>query len=201
MAISLLIWVLLLANYWSGLTAMIYGLLPVFFALIMISLLFAMVKMLKGSLGGRRRLRALVPFLLLFGMLSAGIFISPVAATASVSPGSTTTMLGMPVEEDVVGLTASTSYDVVQVSPTSGNTTIANGVYSDSAGALAVWCAPIDVGSSLYAVQLHTGNKAAVVTWTINNLDIMSMILPIVYLGVIITVIGALLGLVAKLRG
>lgn len=112
-----------------------------------------------------------------------------VRAAASASPGSTTTFMGMPVRQAFTGLTASTAYDLVLYTGT--NQTLADDVYSDSDGDLSVTVSTFaDYGQNNY--ELLTSAGAPVLTFNIENMDILDYLFPLIMLGIILSVLGSL---------
>lgn len=114
-----------------------------------------------------------------------------VKAAASVTPGSTTTIMGMPVTQVFKGLTASTAYDLILTTGT--NQTLADGVVSDSDGELSVTVSTFDgYGQNAYVLQLDSGSAAAVVQFNIENMDVIPYVLPMIILSVLITVVASI---------
>ncbi len=127
-----------------------------------------------------------VAFLAVF--LLALYLVSPVVAAAAVSPGSTSSIAGFPVTQSFTGLTASTSYTIH--CSTNGNSSEA--VFtSDSAGAATVTLTPPSTEINTYTLRLTAGSNV-VLTWNVDNLNIMIYLLPLVTLMILFGVIGAI---------
>lgn len=114
--------------------------------------------------------------------------VAPVVAAADASPGSTTSIAGFPVTQTFKGLTASTAYDVRCTSD--GNSTIE--FTSDSDGKASVTISPPDYGINTYVVCLDAGG-ADVLTFSIDNMDIMIYLLPMIGLMITFAIISAVL--------
>ncbi len=132
--------------------------------------------------------RKLIPLFLL-----SLLFAFPVlaVATASGSPGTTTTLMGMPVVQTFSGLTASTAYDVVLIAPGS-NVTVADGVSSDGSGKLVVSIGDYnDYGSNTYVVELDASPSTEAYRFSINNMDILPYLIPVIVIAVIFSLMKA----------
>lgn len=110
-----------------------------------------------------------------------------VAAAVSGSPGSTTTIQGMPVIQNFSGLTAGTAYDIVLYSPGT-NVTCIDDATADSDGELSVTIDDFNVlGVNSYVVQ---GGSTTVqyYLFTINNMNV----IPYLTVGLIFVFIGGI---------
>lgn len=117
------------------------------------------------------------------------LFVLPLAASAAVaaSPGSAQTVLGIPVQERITGLTASTAYYLD--CETSTSTEADQSLTSDAAGVIVLTCYPAVTGSNLYNLTITNAAGASQTTWTITNLDIMPYIVILVTVSVLFGVI------------
>ena len=117
------------------------------------------------------------------------LFVLPMGASAAVaaSPGSATTVLGIPVQQRVTGLTASTVYYLD--CETSTSTEADQTLTSDAAGVLVLTCYPAVTGQNVYNLTLTNAAGAQQTTWTITNQDIMPYILVLITVTVLFGVI------------
>ncbi len=118
------------------------------------------------------------------------ILVLPLSASAAVaaSPGSTTTVFGLPVSERVTGLAADTVYYLD--CETTASTEADQEVTSDSSGTLTVTCLPTVTGQNLYNLTITDGAGASQVTWTVDNMDIMPYIMILIYVSILFGIIG-----------
>ena len=128
--------------------------------------------------------------LLLSAFTFALLFAIPTFASAAVaaSPGSTSTVLGIPVQQRVTGLAASTAYYLD--CETSTATESDQEVSSDAAGVLVVTCYPSVTGANLYNLTITDAAGASQTTWTVTNTDIMPYILVLVTVSILFAVVG-----------
>jgi hypothetical protein len=117
------------------------------------------------------------------------LFLLPMGASAAVaaSPGSATTVLGIPVQQRITGLTASTTYYLD--CETSASTEADQTLTSDSAGVIVLTCYPSVTGENLYNLTLTNADGAQQTTWTVTNLDIMPYILVMVTVAIIFSIV------------
>lgn len=140
-----------------------------------------------GTVSKMARVRNVVVMALL---ISLAIAPTLVAAAASASPGTTTTIQGMPVIQSFSGLTASTGYDVTLYSPGT-NVSIAANVYSDSDGKLTVTIDQYnEFGANSYSLEQYGKGVHTGLTFTINNLNI----IPYMVVGLVFVFIGGFFG-------
>ena len=126
----------------------------------------------------------------LLALFVLGLYlVTPVAAAIAVSPGSTSSVAGFPVTQTITGLTASTAYIIVCT--TDDNSTIE--FTSDSDGEATVTITPANSGDNTYVLEAVAGVNTPLAIWTVDNLDIMIYLLPMVGLMVTFAIIAAVL--------
>lgn len=108
-----------------------------------------------------------------------------VSAAAAVSPGTTDTFLGMPIVESFTGLEPSDQYSLEE-----DGTAIHTDLECDTDGKLSLTLSPSELGQIKY--QLKNNASAVVLTFYLNNQDVMPYLMPIIYLVVIMSVVGAI---------
>lgn len=119
--------------------------------------------------------------------LTALILVAPVAsAAAAVTPGSTSTVMGLPVTQAFTGLTASTSYTLYDETGSNSTTYV---FVTDSAGAASVTITPGAYGQNIYKLRLTSGGTA-VLTFSVDNMDIIPYLLPVIIISVIFTFVA-----------
>ena len=106
------------------------------------------------------------------------------AAAAASTSGPSNSVMGMPVPRSFTGLTVDTDYDVICTSD--GNST--TDLVSDSDGKASVTVTPPEYGQNTYVLTLD-GGGAAVVTFSIDNLDIMPYIIVLITVTILFSVI------------
>jgi len=117
------------------------------------------------------------------------VLVVPASAAIGISPGSTSTIAGFPVTQNLTGLTADTSYTVW--STTDGNASQL--VFtSDSDGAASITLTPPISGANTYELRLTAGSSS-LLSWSVDNLDIMIYLLPMVGLMITFAIIGAVM--------
>ncbi len=119
----------------------------------------------------------------------AFLLVAPqVHAAVAASPGSTTTILGVPIQQRVTGLAANTAYylDCETAASTESDQTL----QSDAAGVLVLTCYPAVTGANLYNLTITNAAGASQVTWTVTNTDIMPYLLILVTVSILFAVIG-----------
>ena len=126
----------------------------------------------------------------LLALFVLGLYlVTPVAAAIAVSPGSTSSVASFPVTQTITGLTASTAYIIVCI--TDGNSTTE--FTSDSDGEATVTITPANSGDNTYVLEAVAGVNTPLAIWTVDNLDIMIYLLPMVGLMVTFAIIAAVL--------
>jgi len=94
--------------------------------------------------------------------------------------------MGFPVTQSFTGLTASTEYRISCT--TDGNSSVT--FTSDSDGKATVTQTPPDTGANTYELRLSAGSSS-LASWTVENMDIMIYILPLMSLMIIFGILGA----------
>lgn len=188
------VWSLLVAFNIDEILELVYQIFPLIITLTMLGVVIGIFAGLTKGRGKRGRLGAFVPLFLVFSFVSFLCFASPVAAAASASPGSTSTWMSMPVSESFSGLTASTLYHVFDVNDGNSSTDVT----ADSDGEASVMISPTEYGQNLYYLVLGSAHGPAVVSFTIDNNDIMIYMVPILGLIIIMSIITAVITLVQK---
>ena len=119
------------------------------------------------------------------GIMFAFLFVIPLGVAAvSVTPGSTTTVFGIPVTQNFTGLTASTAYGVTDYTGTNSTVTF----NSDSDGKASVTLTPSTYGQNSYA--LHLGASGAdVALFSVENMDIMPYIVILITISILFGVL------------
>ena len=126
-----------------------------------------------------KKLAVMVMFAFLFVMVPA------VSATVVASPGSTSTIMGLPVQQRITGLTPASTYYLDCETSTSSEAD-QSGLVADSAGVITVTCYPAVYGANLYNLTLTNAAGASQATWTIDNMDIIPYLLPVIIIAVIL---------------
>lgn len=120
----------------------------------------------------------------IFGIFLLSLVLVPnVAAAVAATPGSTTTIMGMPVSQRITGLTADTAYYLD--CETSTSTEADQSLTADSAGVISLSVAPTVYGANLYNLTLTDANGASQITFTVNNMNIIPYILPLIVIAVL----------------
>ncbi len=118
----------------------------------------------------------------------------PVAAySLSVTPGSTTTVFGIPVTYTVTGCEPSTGWDVIETEA-GVNTTIHDSLQSDSSGVLRFTLTPDDYGANVYYVNGEAAGQGAEVSFTVDNMDIMPYIIILITISILFGVLKTFTG-------
>lgn len=121
----------------------------------------------------------------LFALFLFGLVLIPnVAATVAGTPGSTSTIMGIPVTESFTGLTASTSYTVTCIT----GSNVSWSFVADSSGKGTVTVTPNAYGANTFHVHLTTGIQSSVYSFSIENMDIIPYLIPLIVIGVILGV-------------
>ena len=105
------------------------------------------------------------------------------SAAVAASPGSTTTVMGMPVTQRITGLAASTDY--YMDCETAASTEADQELTSDSAGVISLTCYPSVYGANLYNLTITNAAGASQTTWTVTNMDVIPYIIPLIVLGIV----------------
>ena len=127
--------------------------------------------------------------LVFLALLVCGLYlVAPVAAAAGISPGSTSSIAGFPVTQTFSGLTASTSYEIFCTTDGNSSQVVFT---SDSDGGATVTLTPPNSGVNTYELRLDAGGNV-VLTWNVDDLDIMIYMLPMLTLMIVFALIGAI---------
>lgn len=116
-------------------------------------------------------------------LLFAFVLLPSVSAAVAATPGSTTTLMGMPVSQRITGLSADTTYylDCETATSTEADQTL----ISDSSGVIECVCYPAVYGSNLYNLTLTNAAGASQITWNVNNMDIIPYLIPIIVIAIV----------------
>ncbi len=111
-----------------------------------------------------------------------------VVTHGSASPGSTSTIFGMPIIQTFSGLDVSSAY--ILYDETGGNATTS--FSSDTAGKALVTVVPTAYGQNVYVLRLAGGVQA--LTFSVDNMDIMPYLIVLITVVIIFSVIGMFTG-------
>ncbi len=119
------------------------------------------------------------------------LFVIPLGASAaaSMTPGTTTTVFGIPVTESFRGLTADTAYEVRCTSSSNDTTAFT----SDSDGEGTVTITPPAYGQNVMVLCLAAGGSD-VLNFTIDNMDIMPYIIILITISILFGVLKTFTG-------
>ena len=123
----------------------------------------------------------------IIGIMFALLLAIPLGVAAqSASPGSINTVFGIPVSQSFTGLTASTEYELRCTSNSNASTITFD---SDSDGEATVTVTAAEYGQNNYALWTAAGS-GDVLTFTIDNMDIMPYIVILITVSILFSVIG-----------
>lgn len=166
----------------QSLVTLIYALLPLIFIMMIIALLKRSGKKLTG----------LAPFIIGLGLLGLlfGTLIPGVSAATDASPGSTSTVMGMPVQQAFSGLVAGQDYDLVDTTGTNSTVTLT----ADSDGELTTWITPLEYGANSYVFQHATDHDlaSALYEFQIDNMDVIPFLMPVIMLSIVLMIVGGI---------
>lgn len=161
----------------SAIVSLLFALLPVIFIL----MLFKQF----------RRMKFMLPFLLVLGLF-ASVALIPTVAAVSANPGTTTTMMGFPVTQTFSGLsTGAVTYDVYDAT-NAAVVTGADAQSADSAGKLTITITQSDTGRIKYQLRNETNSDAVLLTFYIDNMDIIVYLVPIIGIMVLLIVVRSI---------
>ncbi len=118
------------------------------------------------------------------------LFVIPLGVAAqSVNPGTTTTTFGIPVQQTLTGLAASTAHDVRCTSYSNDTVEFT----TDSDGKATVSLTPPEYGQNTYVVCLDAGGSD-ILTFSIENMDIMPYIIVLITISILFGVLRMFTG-------
>ncbi len=127
-------------------------------------------------------------YFVLFAFFAFLLVAPQVHAAVAASPGSTTTILGVPVQQRVTGLAADTAYYLD--CETTASTESDQELVSDAAGVLVLTCYPSVTGANVYNLTITNAAGAQQTTWVVTNTDIMPYLLVLITVSILFGVIG-----------